>query len=228
MPSRLAALSFDANDPARLHEFWTGLLGPDTGGLTLRFLPTDQPKLGPNQIHFDLASNVSSQADTVARALELGARHLDVGQRPEEGHVVLADPEGNEFCVIEEGNRFLAGQGIIGALSSDGTREVGYFWAAALDRPLIWDQNEETAIRADAGAGAGGAGGGGPIVSWGGPPLAERKGRSRLRLELSAGGSGNVPTEVDRLIALGATYLDLTDDGVLLADPDGNEFHVRP
>ncbi|MGH3368116.1 MAG: VOC family protein, partial [Nocardioidaceae bacterium] len=32
----------------------------------------------------------------------LGARHIDIGQRPEEGHVVLADPEGNEFCVLRE------------------------------------------------------------------------------------------------------------------------------
>jgi hypothetical protein len=37
----------------------------------------------------------------VARALELGARHADVGQRPEEEHVVLADPDGNEFCLRE-------------------------------------------------------------------------------------------------------------------------------
>jgi glyoxalase superfamily protein len=58
----------------------------------------------------------------VARALELGARHLDVGRLPEEGHVVLADPEGNEFCVIEPGNGFLAGCGFIGALACDGSQ----------------------------------------------------------------------------------------------------------
>jgi hypothetical protein len=37
---------------------------------------------------------------TVTRAVERGARHIDVGQLPEEGHVVLADPEGNEFCLL--------------------------------------------------------------------------------------------------------------------------------
>jgi hypothetical protein len=73
----------------------------------------------------------------VARALELGGRHVDVGQRPEEGHVVLADPDGNEFCVIEAGNTFLAGTGFIGALACDGTREVGLFWSEALRWPLV-------------------------------------------------------------------------------------------
>ena len=61
--------------------------------------------------------------------------------------MVLADPEGNEFCVIEPGNNFLADTGFIGALSSDGTQEVGYFWSEALGWPLVWDQDEETAIQ---------------------------------------------------------------------------------
>ena len=99
----------------------------------------------------------------MARALELGGRHLDIGQRPEEGHVVLADPEGNEFCVIEPGNNFLADCGFIGALSSDGSQEVGYFWSKALGWPLVWDQDQETAIRSPHG---------GPKITWGGPPVA--------------------------------------------------------
>ena len=99
-------------------------------------------------MHFDLTStSLEDQQETVARALGLGARHIDVGQLPEEEHVVLADPEGNEFCVIEPGNNFLADCGFIGALSSDGSREVGCFWSGALGWPLVWDQDEETAIR---------------------------------------------------------------------------------
>ena len=99
-------------------------------------------------MHFDLTStSLEDQQETVARALGLGARHIDVGQRPEEEHVVLADPEGNEFCVIEPGNSFLADCGFIGALSCDGSQEVGYFWSEALGWPLVWDQDEETAIR---------------------------------------------------------------------------------
>ena len=61
--------------------------------------------------------------------------------------MVLADPEGNEFCVIEPGNNFLADCGFIGALAGDGSQEVGYFWSEALGWPLVWDQDQETAIR---------------------------------------------------------------------------------
>ena len=52
-------------------------------------------------MHFDLTStSVADQQATVDRALAHGAQHLDVGQRPEEGHVVLADIDGHEFCVL--------------------------------------------------------------------------------------------------------------------------------
>ncbi len=146
MTSHLVALCFDANDPLRLARFWAGVLGwemaddPDDGiallpsddtGFRIRFLPTQEQKAGQNQMHFDLTStSLEDQQQTVARSLGLGARHIDVGQRPEEGHVVLADPEGNEFCVIEPGNNFLADCGFIGALACDGSQEVGYFWSA--------------------------------------------------------------------------------------------------
>ena len=77
------------------------LVPSDDTGFRLRFLPTQLPKTGQNLMHFDLTStSPARQRETVAKALELGGRHIDVGQRPEEGHVVLADPEGNEFCVL--------------------------------------------------------------------------------------------------------------------------------
>ena len=66
---------------------------------------------------------------------------------------MLADPEGNEFCIIEPENNFLAGCGRLGSITCDGTQEVGYFWSAALGWPLVWDQDEETAIRAPDGSG---------------------------------------------------------------------------
>ncbi len=82
------------------------------------------------------------------RLIELGARHIDVGQRPDEQHVVLADPEGNELCVIEPDNSFLADCGRLGSITCDGSPETGYFWSHALGWPLVWDQDGETAIRA--------------------------------------------------------------------------------
>src|SRR5947209_4847697 len=144
MTCHLHALCFDANDPLGLGCFWAGVLGwemarePNDGiallpsddtGFQIRFLPTQEKKAGQNQMHFDLTStSLENQQETVARSLELGARHIDIGQRPEEGHVVLADPEGNEFCVIEPGNKFLADCGFIGAIACNGSQKVGYFW----------------------------------------------------------------------------------------------------
>ncbi len=236
MTSHLFALCFDANDPLRLASFWAGVLGremaddPDDGifllpsddtGFRIRFLPTDGPKVGPNQIHFDLTStSLEDQEQTVATALELGGRHIDIGQLPEEAHVVLADPEGNEFCVIEPGNDFLADCGLIGALSSDGSQEVGYFWSEALGWPLVWDQDQETAIQSPRG---------GPKITWGGPPMRPKTGKNRLHFDLAPPVDGDQLAEVDRLVSLGARRIDGGPDEtswMAMADPDGNEFCV--
>jgi predicted enzyme related to lactoylglutathione lyase len=235
MTVRLVALGFDANEPARLAPFWAGVLGwdlsglPDGGvallpnddtGFRIEFFPTKAPKTVPNQMHFDLRSvSTEEQQATVARALELGGRHLDIGQGPDADHVVLADPEGNEFCVIEAGNNFLANAGI-GALSSDGLQDVGYFWSKALDWPLIWDQDEETAIQSPQG---------GPIISWGGPPVREKTAKNRLHFDLAPPADGDQAAEVERLISLGATRIDIGQGDVswvVMADPGGNEFCV--
>lgn len=191
------------------------LPGPD---FQIDVFPTQQAKTGPNRMHFDLtSSSLEDQARTVGRALQLGATHLDIGQGPDVEHVVLADPEGNELCVIEPGNRFLAGCGFLGALSCDGSREVGYFWSQALGWPLVWDQDEETAIQSPRG---------GTKISWGGPPLNEKAGKNRWHLDLVAADQG---AEVARLEALGATRIDIGQGDVswvVMADPDGNELCV--
>jgi catechol 2,3-dioxygenase-like lactoylglutathione lyase family enzyme len=237
MTLRLDAVCFDANDPLRLARFWAGVLGrevvddrsdgpallpSDDTAFPLRFVPTEEQKTGQNRMHFDLTStSLEDQQETVARSLQLGARHIDVGQRPEEGHVVLADPEGNEFCVVEPGNRFLADCGFIGALSCDGSQQVGYFWSEALGWPLVWDQDEETAIRSPRG---------GPKISWGGPPFLAKSGKNRLHLDLAPTVHDDHPAEVDRLLALGAARIDIGQGDVswvVMADPDGNEFCVR-
>lgn len=238
MTSDLFALCFDANDPSHLAHFWAGVLGlevaddpqdgiallrSDDGGFRIRFTAIQEKKLGPNQMHFDLTStSLEDQQETVARALGLGARHIDIGQRPEEGHVVLADPEGNEFCVIEPGNNFLADTGLIGALSCDGSQDVGYFWSEALGWPIVWDQDEETAIQSPRG---------GSKVSWGGPPVREKAGKNRLHFDLVPPVHGDHQAEVDRLLSLGAPRLEIGQGQVawvVMADPDGNEFCVMP
>ncbi|NYE36705.1 catechol 2,3-dioxygenase-like lactoylglutathione lyase family enzyme [Nocardioides cavernae] len=214
MTSRLLALTVLAADPAGADRFWRALLGPDPAPFDLVFVPSEEPVRLPAQIHLHLSSNGATQAETVARALALGARRLDVGQLPDEDHVVLADPEGNAFCVIPEGNRWLAGTPFLGELACDGTREVGVFWSEALGRPLVHDEDGETAIRLDDG----------PIIAWGGPPLDERRGRNRMHVMLAA---DDLETEVARLAGLGATIVARTAREVEMADPDGNEFRVR-
>jgi predicted enzyme related to lactoylglutathione lyase len=235
MTSHLVAVCWDANDRLGLARFWAGLLGwetagePDGGiallprdatGFRIRFLANPASKVGRNRMHFDLTSSCGEdQQRTVARALELGARHIDVGQLPEEEHVVLADPEGNEFCVIEPGNSFLADCGFVGALSCDGTQQVGYFWSQALGWPLVWDQDQETAIRSPRG---------GPMVTWGGPPLMPKPGKNRTHLDI-APVQGDQQAEVARLVALGGTRTDTrqcADSWAAMSDPDGNEFCV--
>ena len=132
MPLDLFALTFDANDPRCLADFWAEVLGrtetddhgdgvallpTDDTGFRLRFVPNPYAKTWvSNRAHFDLTStSLEDQQALVERALELGGRHYDVGQLPEEKHVVLADPEDNEFDVLEPGNKFLEGCGLEGA-----------------------------------------------------------------------------------------------------------------
>jgi len=197
-----------------------GLVPTDDTRFRLVFLPVPEQKVGHNRLHLDLTStSIDDQQESVAGLVELGARPIDIGQSRDEGHVVLADPEGNEFCIIEPENNFLAGCGRLGSITCDGTQEVGYFWSAALGWPLVWDQDEETAIRAPDGSG--------PLITWGGPPVAPKIGKNRLHLDIAPSDHGDQRAEVDRLVSLGATHIDIgqgTVDWVVMADPDGNEF----
>ncbi|MFF5296467.1 GNAT family N-acetyltransferase [Paractinoplanes globisporus] len=229
--SRLVAVSFEASDPGRAARFWAALLGREVvedaagallagadGQLGLRFVAGRAGQLGANRMHLHLTSaDLDDQKRMVAMALELGGRHLDVGQRPEDEHVVLADPAGYEFCVIEPGNAYLAGCGLLGELACDGTREVGLFWSKALGWPLVWDQDEETAIQSPRG---------GTKIAWGGPPVAPKEEPNRQRFELIVA-AGEQQAAADDLISLGATRIEIGEDGaIVLADPDGNEFSV--
>jgi predicted enzyme related to lactoylglutathione lyase len=237
MTARLVALSFDANDPVGLARFWADALGweIEQAGDQIRLVPTDDTsfridfrpvpgrKTGRNRIHFDLTTaSLDDQRDSVSRLVARGARHIDVGQGPDDPHVVLADPEGNELCIIEPENSFLAGCGRLGALSCDGSRAVGYFWSKALKWPLVWDQDEETAIRAPDGTG--------PFITWGGGPDIPKIGKNRLHLDI-APSDGDQDATVDRLVSLGAARVDIGQGSVswvVMSDPDGNEFCVLP
>jgi Glyoxalase-like domain len=236
MTARLTAVVLAAAAPDELARFWAVALrwtARDAGGGAVELLPTDgtgfhlllrpatHAKLGQNRIHVDLTTtSLDDQRSTVDELLALGATRADVGQGPDETHVVLADPEGNELCVIEPTNRFLAGCPRLGALNCDGTRALGQFYSRALEWPLVWDQDDETAVQAP--------GGTGPKVTWSGPPLMPRHGAERLHLHLVPGPGSSVPATLDLLLALGATRVDAGGAGhgcpgaIPLADVDGN------
>lgn len=231
MSARLLTLVVDAHDPPRLARFWGAVLGREVvdhprgvllpGSDTqigLRFAPSEAGRTGPDRLHLHLTSaRAVDQPRTVEAALELGATPLDVGQLPDEPHVVLADPEGNAFCVIPAGNAFLAGCGFLGEVACEGTRAVGLFWAEALGWPLVWDQDEETAVQSPEG---------GTKVAWGGPPVAPQHGRNRQRFEVELVGGGT-DGAVERLVALGARWVGAAEDGTVeLTDPDGNAFSL--
>jgi hypothetical protein len=119
MGSRWQTVVVDAIDPARLGRWWAEvldyrilhdapdevLLGPDeqtNPGLV--FVRVADTKHGKNRLHIDL--DPDDRDAEVERLVNMGARHVDVGQGDDAAWVMLADPEGNEFCVQRvPGNR---------------------------------------------------------------------------------------------------------------------------
>jgi catechol 2,3-dioxygenase-like lactoylglutathione lyase family enzyme len=112
MTSTLTEVLIDCADAERLSTFWCDVLGwkvIDRGGgaveigggtgVTLVFLPVPEPKTIKNRVHLDVKANDGNQAAEVERIEALGARRIDIGQG-DVSWVVLADPEGNEFCVL--------------------------------------------------------------------------------------------------------------------------------
>ncbi len=128
MTSRLTEISLDCHDPDRLADFWTAALdwvvldrepglvevGPARANdqqlldavrsgpvaPTMFLAAVEEDKVVKNRMHLDLSPVDRSRDEEVERLLALGATRADVGQTGEESWVVLADPEGNEFCVL--------------------------------------------------------------------------------------------------------------------------------
>lgn len=115
----MTELVLDCHDPARLAAFWCEVLGyvrldadadsveigpPDTGSggpqPTIVFSRTDEPKQGKLRLHIDVNATDRDQDAELARLLDIGAKPVDVGQTGSESWHVLADPEGNEFCLL--------------------------------------------------------------------------------------------------------------------------------
>jgi len=115
MTSRLAALAVDCEQPAAIAEFWCAVLGwrvieedeegvsigpPDGSWPTIDFLAVPERKSVKNRLHLDLRADGVTTQEELGRLRALGAEPADVGQGPDVSWVVLADPEGNEFCLL--------------------------------------------------------------------------------------------------------------------------------
>lgn len=116
MASVLTEIIVDCTDPGRVAGFWAEVLGwrpqeqggylwmsasgdPAAADVKLVFLPVPEPKTLKNRIHLDVNPSGCDQEQEVERLLALGAVRVDIGQG-QVPWVVLADPEGNEFCVL--------------------------------------------------------------------------------------------------------------------------------
>jgi hypothetical protein len=115
MANRFTELVIDAHDVHSQGRWWAEVLAyditsEDEEGVeisprdgswpTLLFVRVPESKTVKNRLHIDVNPTDRDQQDEVQRLLDLGARPADVGQKPEHSWVVLADPEGNEFCVL--------------------------------------------------------------------------------------------------------------------------------
>ncbi|GIF77344.1 VOC family protein [Asanoa siamensis] len=115
MVSRFTQWTLDVRDPARMAAFWSAALGYEIdadgqhlrppadagpGALTVWLQPGGGDKRSKNRAHPDLYAPDGHVAEEVDRLVTLGATRTDVGQTGDEGFTVLADPEGNEFCLI--------------------------------------------------------------------------------------------------------------------------------
>jgi predicted enzyme related to lactoylglutathione lyase len=115
MPVSLHHIVIDSRDLPAQARFWCAVLdwkilserdreiviGTDVNApVGICLMPSNDPKTVKNRVHLDLTPGPDGRDAEVERLLALGAQRVDVGQTGEESWIVLADPEGNEFCVI--------------------------------------------------------------------------------------------------------------------------------
>jgi catechol 2,3-dioxygenase-like lactoylglutathione lyase family enzyme len=109
---RFREVVIDCLDPPALATFWAGFtgyerlstsedwvaIGTPEGDFIIGFQRVPEPRRGKNRVHLDFAA---ADEEGTAREIEaMGAERLWVGEDPEDPFVVLADPEGNEFCIV--------------------------------------------------------------------------------------------------------------------------------
>jgi predicted enzyme related to lactoylglutathione lyase len=241
MSTRLVHLVIDAVDPEQLARFWAAALGwevaaeepdevdvwppgfsyPDPAALPLVFVPVPEAKKGKNRVHLDLATrSVAHQAAEVERLLALGAVPADIGQ----GNVpwtVLADPEGNEFCVLDPRPVYLDTGPVAAVVAdcADPFAVVG-FWALATGWVRASSTVSGVSLRSPQGTG--------PYLELL-PSADSRTGKNRVHLDVAPYQDEDQAAAVRALTAAGAVPADIGQVEVswtVLADPEGSEFCV--
>lgn len=241
MATRLVHLVIDAANPLSLASFWGQALGwqvaieeadevvaspagfeyPGTGALPLVFVPVADARTVKNRVHLDLAStSLEDQAAQVERLLATGATRIDIGQGKVPWHV-LADPEGNEFCVLEP-RPVYRDTGPVAAIVVDcaDLSTMASFWTEAAGWQVTRSGPDLIGLRSGAGEG--------PyleLLSSKDP----KRGKNRVHLDVAPFVSSGVRAEAERLRAAGATPADVGQgdgDWAVLADPDGQEFCI--
>ncbi|MGH9243825.1 MAG: VOC family protein [Acidimicrobiales bacterium] len=236
MAIRLECLVIDAVNPSTLARFWADALGwpvtyeePDQvvveldgePFIPLVFVPVPDPTQGQNRIHLDLTSiSPEHQAEQVSRLETRGATPVDIGQG-DVPWVVLADPEGNEFCVLDP----RAVYGDTGPVGSVVMRCVdpaalAPFWSAATGWPVADTGDDWVSLRRP--------GGRGPFVEL--LAAADPKTvKNRLHIDVAPYEDDDHAAEVTRLEDTGARRIDIgqgDQSWVVMSDPEGNEFCV--
>ncbi|MEU2926136.1 VOC family protein [Streptomyces sp. NPDC007251] len=242
MPLRPVMVNIKALDAPAVGGFWAEALGwsayhpgvttyvgpgggpvwPDPVFVCVDVVPVPEPKTtAKNRVHLDLATtSASHQAELVARLESLGATPADVGQ----GTVpwtVLADPEGNEFCVLEPRDIY-RDTGPIAAVVVDcaDPRAMARFWGEAIDWTLHEVTDDRAVLRNAKGVG--------PYLEFLRTP-GTKTAPDRVHLDLLPYPGDDKAAEVARLRTLGATDLDVGQGDVpwtCLTDPEDHEFCV--
>jgi len=194
---------------------------PDPVALPLAFVPVPEAKTGKNRVHLDLATeSLEHQAAEVKRLLALGAVPADIGQ----GDVpwqVLADPEGNEFCVLEP-RLVYRGTGPVAAVVVDCANpgDVAGFWQLATGWLPAGSTQGGVSFRSPQGVG--------PYVEL--LPSSEVKTvKNRIHLDAAPESGEDHAAAVRVLLEAGAVRADVGQGDVswaVLTDPEGSEFCV--
>lgn len=241
MATRAVHIVIDSADPSRLASFWADALGwelaadepdeavvwpagfsyPGATALPLVFVPVPDPKTSKNRVHLDLATtSAEHQAAEVKRLLGLGAVRADIGQ----GQVpwaVLADPEGNEFCVLEPRQVYLDALPVAAVVMDSGNPgATARFWTAAAGWVLHESDQDFASLRSPSGSG--------PYLELLRVPDAKTT-KNRIHVDVAPPPHGDTTAEARRLADTGAMPVDVGQGDakwVVLGDPEGNEFCV--